>query len=269
MFRILAGMALGLVLLAAGAMAYMHSGMYNVAASDDHLPLVDSALHSTMHASVSTRAEDVEVPDLDDPEMIRQGARAYEELCTACHLKPGLDGTVLRAGLNPMPPRLTEPGHRSPAEQFWIIKHGIKMTGMPAWGVTHEDQELWEMVAFLQRLPELSEQDYVASITPEARQDTADDGHDHEHGNMSAMAGEGDSRDDPAPDAAQPRADDGHDHEHGNLLAMADTAGAHRAADDGHHDGAADAPDADDHHKAEAAQQPEDGHHDDGHDHAH
>lgn len=268
MFRILAGIVLGLGLFGAGGMAYLHSGMYNVAASDEHLPLVESVLHSTMHASVSTRAEDIEVPDLDDPEMIRQGARAYEDLCTACHLKPGLDDTVLRAGLNPMPPRLAEPSHRSPAEQFWIIKHGIKMTGMPAWGETHDDAELWEMVAFLQRLPELSEQDYAASIAPEARQGAADDGHDHEHGNMSAMAGEGDSRDDPASAAGQAQADDGHDHEHGNLLAMADNRGAPGEAGEGHHDGAADDQGGDDHHE-EAAVAPEDDHHGDGHDHAH
>ncbi|UYG09238.1 c-type cytochrome [Halomonas sp. M4R1S46] len=236
MFRILAGIVLGLGLLGAGAMAYMHSGMYNVAASDDHLPLVESVLHSTMHASVSSRAEDIEVPDLDDPAMIRQGARAYEDLCTACHLKPGLDGTVLRAGLNPVPPRLAEPNHRSPAEQFWIIKHGIKMTGMPAWGETHDDAELWEMVAFLQRLPELSEQDYAASIAPEARQGVADDGHDHEHG---------------------------------NLLAMADTTGAQGEAGEGHHDGAADDQGTDDHHQEASAAPPEDDHHGDGHDHAH
>jgi mono/diheme cytochrome c family protein len=84
----------------------------------------------------------------------------------------------MRPGMNPRPPVLWREPADEPAEQFWVIKHGIKMTGMPAWGVTHSDQEIWNMVAFLQILPSLSPQRYRA-LTMEAAGH-----HDHDHMNM-------------------------------------------------------------------------------------
>ncbi|ATJ83308.1 c-type cytochrome [Halomonas beimenensis] len=214
MLKLALGGVLTLLLLVAGGAAFVHSGMYNVAATDQHLPIVESVLHSTMHASVEAGAEEIEVPDLGGDRMIRAGAAAYDDLCAACHLKPGRESTVLRAGLNPTPPTFSGASHQDPAEQFWVIKNGIKMTGMPAWGVTHDDQELWEIVAFLQRLPELSQADYLAMVEPTA----GDDGHDHDHGDTSAMAQSGTH--------APKRADDGHDHEHGDMGAMSEQASA-------------------------------------------
>ncbi|XKE44166.1 cytochrome c [Halomonas organivorans] len=198
--------------------------MYNVAATDQHLPFVESVLHSTMHASVEAGAEEIEVPDLGGDHMIRAGAAAYDDLCAACHLKPGLESTVLRAGLNPLPPTFSESTHQDPAQQFWVIKNGIKMTGMPAWGVTHDDQELWEIVAFLQRLPELSQADYLAMVAPNGPTagDAGNDGHDHAHGDTGAMARSGN-------DAPEP-AGDGHDHEHGDMSAMSGQEPAHGPA---------------------------------------
>lgn len=211
MLKFALGGLITLLLLVFGGMAFMHSGMYNVAATDPHLPLVESMMHSTMHASVEAETEELDVPDLSSESMVQAGAKAYDGLCTACHLKPGLDSTVLRAGLNPMPPTFLNSTHSDPAKQFWIIKNGIKMTGMPAWGVTHDDQELWEIVAFLQTLPDLSPQDYQSMLRSDT--DTTDqaahDGHDHEHGDTSAMASSAD-------DAREPE-DDGHDNEHGQV----------------------------------------------------
>src|SRR3546814_5441303 len=58
----------------------------------------------------------------------------------------------------------------TPAQQFWIIKHGIKMTAMPAWGKTHPDPLIWDMVAFVRKLPGMSPTEYkqlVASAPAE------------------------------------------------------------------------------------------------------
>ncbi|MEC9483246.1 MAG: cytochrome c [Halomonas sp.] len=221
MMRMFYGALLALVVLAIGGIAVIYSGAYNVAASDDHTALGKWVMHTTMHNSVRASADEVTVPDLSDNAMIQQGASAYDSLCAACHLKPGLKDTVLRAGLNPMPPNLTEQSHWEPAEQFWLVKHGIKMTGMPAWGVTHEDKEIWEMVAFLQKLPKLSEQEYTALVSPNevssgkpaGRGHAQDDGHDHKHGNMSGMMGAS---------STEPQAShgDGHDHDHGDMSRM-------------------------------------------------
>ncbi|NUJ59306.1 cytochrome c [Halomonas taeanensis] len=223
MFKLALGGIITLLLLAVGGMAVMHSGMYNVAATDEHLPLVKSVLHSTMHASVEAGAEEIEAPDLSSDSMVQAGAKAYDGLCAACHLKPSLESTVLRAGLNPMPPTFSDSTHQDPAQQFWVIKNGIKMTGMPAWGVTHDDQELWEIVAFLQRLPELSPQDYQDLVRPDSpmADQAKHDGHDHDHGDTSAMARS-------ANDSHEP-ADDGHDHTLGDMTAMSE----HKSASSG------------------------------------
>lgn len=235
--RIFYGAILTLAVLAIGGVAVIYSGAYNVAASDDHTALGKWVMHTTMHNSVRASADDITVPDLSDNAMIQQGASAYDSLCAACHLKPGLKDTVLRAGLNPMPPNLTEQSHWEPAEQFWIVKHGIKMTGMPAWGATHEDKELWEIVAFLQKLPELSEQEYRELLQPAGSPTNAqaDDGHAHEHGDTSGMTGS------PTKSNSEAQQDDGHGHEHGDTSGiMGSTSKESKAAldkaDQGHDD---------------------------------
>ena len=98
-------------------------------------------------------------------------------MCTGCHLAPGMRDTEMRVGLYPKPPNLSEHGvHRKPAEAFWVIKHGLKMTGMPAWGATHDDQRIWSLVAFLQKLPELSASQYKEMVAEEGGS-----GHTHDH----------------------------------------------------------------------------------------
>ncbi|GAB2785438.1 hypothetical protein GCM10027040_09340 [Halomonas shantousis] len=189
--RIFAGIVLTLIVLIIGTVIFSYSGVYDIAASRPHAALTRWAFHTTMHNSVEARAEGVAVPDLSDDTMVRQGARAYDAMCVSCHLRPGLETTLLYAGLNPQPPELAGQAHWGPAEQFWIVKHGIRMTGMPAWGATHNDEALWPIVAFLQRLPELSEQQYAALTQADggSANGPADDGHDHEHDDMSGMMG--------------------------------------------------------------------------------
>jgi hypothetical protein len=92
-------------------------------------------------------------------------------------MRPGETESELSAGLYPKPPNLTVPDEddddedaMGPAQEFWIIKHGIKASAMPAWGLTHSDQRIWSIVAFLQKLPALSREQYDAMVS-EARQE--------------------------------------------------------------------------------------------------
>jgi mono/diheme cytochrome c family protein len=111
--------------------------------------------------SIATRARDVVVPnDLDDPKRIAAGATEYEEMCSGCHLAPGMKKTEISQGLYPRAPELSRRSHLTPSEEFWVVKHGIKLTGMAAWGKTHDDALLWDVVAFLRKLPELSAEQY-------------------------------------------------------------------------------------------------------------
>ncbi|MEO6799750.1 MAG: cytochrome c [Rhodanobacter sp.] len=141
------------VVIAAGI--YVWSGHYNIGADSPHWALTSKVIGELREHSIDARAKEVQVPSLDDPAMLKEGAEHYAEMCTGCHLAPGMDDSELRAGLYPKPPNLTRFAP-NPAEAFWVIKHGIKMTAMPAWGKTHDDQKIWAMVAYLQKQPHMS-----------------------------------------------------------------------------------------------------------------
>jgi len=122
--------------------------------------------------SIEVRAAKLQVPaNLNDAERIRQGAGNYNAMCVACHLAPGAAATELSKGLYPVPPNLSKQPV-APAEAFWVIKHGIKASGMPAWGLSMDDEFIWNMAAFLQELPKLDKAGYQALVE-------SSDGHSH------------------------------------------------------------------------------------------
>ena len=140
------------------------TGAYNFAADVPHTGLVTQLIGFARERSIEVRAAGIKVPPLNDPSMIREGAEHYDAMCVSCHLAPGMRENEMRPGMNPKPPALASIPPESPAEQFWIIKHGLKMTAMPAWGTTHSDEEIWNIVALLQKLPGLSPAQYRAQI---------------------------------------------------------------------------------------------------------
>ena len=139
-------------------------GLYNMAADDPHLKPTYNVLQTVRERSIAVRAGKLEVPaDLNTPERIKQGAGNYNAMCMGCHLAPGMADTELSKGLYPAPPNLTQEEVRA-AKAFWVIKHGIKASGMPAWGKSMEDDYIWNMAALLQELPKLSAQQYQALV---------------------------------------------------------------------------------------------------------
>jgi mono/diheme cytochrome c family protein len=156
---------LGGVLLGIIASTVVYTGLYNVAADVPHIQPVYWLLETARERSVKVRARDISVPiDLSDPKRIVSGAGQYADMCSACHLAPGMKRTEISRGLYPRAPDLRRETDLTPAEEFWVVKHGIKMTGMPAWGVTHSDQLLWDIVAFVQKLPELTPEQYKTLV---------------------------------------------------------------------------------------------------------
>jgi mono/diheme cytochrome c family protein len=157
----LAFCAVGLLVVAGVVL----SGMISVAADEPHTGVVHALLETARNRSIEVRSDDIAVPALDDEEQIRAGAGNYDSMCVGCHLAPGMAATELSNGLYPSPPKLAEAGiYGDPAKTFWVIKHGIKATGMPAWGKSMADSYIWEMVAFLQKLPDLDEEAYRALV---------------------------------------------------------------------------------------------------------
>ncbi|GAA0685386.1 cytochrome c [Dyella marensis] len=146
-----------LVLATVAAAAFVYSGVYPIGADQPHWAVTERAVEVLRDRSIEKQAAGIAVPALDDPARIRRGAMHYAEMCSSCHLTPGMRDTELRKGLYPQPPDLARHGVHDPAEAFWTIKHGVKMSAMPAWGRSHDDAAIWDMVAFLQVLPKQDE----------------------------------------------------------------------------------------------------------------
>jgi len=158
-----------LAILGAGlAASIIYSGLVNVAADEPHGDFVYWLLETARKNSITNAAQDIEVPDLSDPELLLTGGSDYEFMCSSCHLKPGQLESDMSLGLYPVPPNLSvsRPAHEHAddkqlaRENFWVIKHGIKASGMPAWGKTHSDERIWAMVAFIKQLPDLTAEQY-------------------------------------------------------------------------------------------------------------
>ena len=157
-----AGAAGAIAALAAGLTAFVGLGIYDIGADAHHTKMVLAIIEQLRDRSVVTRARRIVVPNLADPEKIAAGARRYAALCTECHLAPGVSKSVLRTGLYPHPPNLAQEEAGNAQDTFWVIKHGIKMSAMPAWGKTQDDTQIWELVAFIQQLPQMTPETYAS-----------------------------------------------------------------------------------------------------------
>lgn len=167
-----------LLLLAAFAGIFIYTGIYNVGADAPHSSAVYGLLQELREKAIARHSRNIMVPqDLNDPKRIAAGAGLYEEMCTGCHLGPGVERSELSQGLYPAAPELARGDDLTAAQQFWTIKHGVKLTAMPAWGKTHDDQLIWDMVAFIRQLPKMNAQQYQAIVAsaPESHEEMMKD----------------------------------------------------------------------------------------------
>lgn len=150
--------------LAGSAVVFL--GLYNTSARSGHWPGVSWVLHTTFRNSVELRAPSPEeVPDLTEP-MVRLGARHYASACETCHGAPGTMRTATIRAMVPAPPPIAEAvGSWTPAELGWIVREGVKMSGMPGWPSVRND-EVWSVVAFLTRVGSMTHEQYAALVGP-------------------------------------------------------------------------------------------------------
>jgi mono/diheme cytochrome c family protein len=151
----------GLAAAAAGAVV-LRAGWYDTTATSQHLQMVYSLLEKGMHYSVRNHSSEVSVPPLGAPQQLARGAVVYATHCAQCHGGPGSAQAKFGQSMQPLPGPLIDAGERwQPRELYWITKHGIKMSGMPAWQFHMSDADLWAVVAFMGVLPTLSARDYA------------------------------------------------------------------------------------------------------------
>jgi mono/diheme cytochrome c family protein len=155
----------GLVILAAAAVIWL--GLYNVAADAPHWKVTFWILDKAKDRSIEVHSQDIVAPPLQGNALIDRGLPLFHTACRLCHGGPGIKPLEFTAGLYPRPPRFPSKDVQqdiSDPQLFWIIKHGLKMTGMPSFGVSHSDEDLWAIVAFVRRLSTLSPQEYQAMV---------------------------------------------------------------------------------------------------------
>lgn len=149
------------VFAAAGAAGAVYLGLFNVAADEPHSPFVFAVMDTARVRSIKAHASGITVPaGYDAGAGMTGAAEHFSEHCVTCHGGPGTKPNEIAEGMYPKPPDLTHVSERyTPPELFWILRHGIKMSGMPSMA-DDGDAMLWSTVAFLQRLPSLSTQAY-------------------------------------------------------------------------------------------------------------
>lgn len=182
-FIIVALTALIIVVVALG------SGAYNMAATEKHWAITEQMITWVRESSIKARAEELEVPAFDE-EMLTKGFKHYKDMCTGCHLAPGKEPTELAKGLYPQAPVFHKRAPITDAQDklylsqkyFWVTKNGIKMTAMPAWGISHDDEDIWAITAFLQRLHGMTAEEYAQfAVMLDSHPDGEEDDDDHHH----------------------------------------------------------------------------------------
>jgi mono/diheme cytochrome c family protein len=159
--RFVAGFIVALIAVACAALVIMYTGSYNVAANVPDNPVVDWYLSNTMIHSVVSGAKSVQAPAQFSDQQARAGFAIYNQTCVHCHGAPGRDPGDIAKGLNPEAPDLSDAvSDMTTGQIFWIIKNGIKMSGMASYGKVHNDDEIWNVVAFVQRLPKMTPEEY-------------------------------------------------------------------------------------------------------------
>jgi mono/diheme cytochrome c family protein len=152
--RVLVTIIVLAVLGAIGATGFVYSGMYNVAAADQHKAPVFWVLKTTMRRAVERHSHSVVVPPLDDPTQIARGRVLFVTHCSRCHGAPGVAPEPFALGLRPAPANLANTALEwVPAQIYWAITNGLKLTGMPAWEFRLTDDEIWSIVAYVRRMP--------------------------------------------------------------------------------------------------------------------
>ncbi len=158
---LLGGVVLTLAALGAGCLVVIETGAFDARASTPHDIVTAWATHTTMIHSMRRAAKGVHAPATFTPEQTIAGLRIYEDKCLACHGGPGVARAAWVQGMNPSPPFLLDASrHWTRAQLFAIVKNGVKMTGMPAWGPTQSDAQTWEVVAFLEAMPQMKPRDF-------------------------------------------------------------------------------------------------------------
>lgn len=177
------------LLASAVAVALAFAGLVPVAATAHHSGLLEWYFEEALDHAVDRGAEAIRPPPLDDPALLRAGVVHYQEMCVTCHGAPGVEPSEIGKGLYPEPPLLERKKRLRPAPTYWLVKNGIRDTGMPAFGSTHSERELWAVVAFTVAIPHMSAEEYARRAREAGLQGPLAEGMEESEGTSPNAAG--------------------------------------------------------------------------------
>jgi cytochrome c1 len=159
------GVLAALLVALAGGAAFIAGGFYDISVTAQHTQPVYTLLETTMARAVRRHARDIEVPPLGAAAQVQRGAACYRDKCLQCHGGPGVAQGEIGLSMQPLPGPLVDAAKKWQAHELYLItRDGVKMSGMPAWRYRLSDADLWAVVAFVQRLPQLGPREFKASL---------------------------------------------------------------------------------------------------------
>ena len=163
------GVITALVVIALGAAFYLHFGFLSFNADEQPSATETKMAMAAVDASIERHAADAKNPVQPTDANLLEAMKLYKTNCALCHGDPGAPETVLgKSFYPPVPQFMKEPADMPGNQNFYIIKHGIAWTGMPAWGRTLNDDQIWKLTAFLaqmDKLPPAVDQQWKMSAT--------------------------------------------------------------------------------------------------------
>lgn len=152
------GVVVGILIILGIPALWVVSGGFNVAATTRAGFVERAVAEFGRDQSVDNHAQKMTNPYANDPSVLPAGLKLYRQDCMTCHGVPGVKRSDIAHGLNPRPPHLAWKGfaHMPDGEMFWVVKNGYRMTGMPGFGPTRSDEQIWQIVSFVRHLPNLT-----------------------------------------------------------------------------------------------------------------
>lgn len=179
--KFFSGLIVGLLLAVGIPMLAIYTGSINMAASQEPNQLEKVLGTMAWENCMRTHASDAKNPYANDATALQVGLAHYQENCMVCHAAPGMESSEIAKGMNPPPPILDDIDDMTDGHLFWLIKNGIRMTGMPAFGPTHSDEEIWKTIAFVRHLTKLTPQERETLQSSAAEEEA-----EHHHAEESA-----------------------------------------------------------------------------------
>ncbi len=156
-----------LIAIIAAFLIYIYSGIYNIGATNPHNSITRWIINKTVDNSVKYHAELINTPDINDTSFVNPGFTEYTHSCIGCHGAPGIKKPENSPQMYPPPPALVQAAvDWKPSELYWIIKNGIKMTGMPEFGSAKSNKQIWSIVAFVKKMTTMTPEQFRSLKEP-------------------------------------------------------------------------------------------------------